>query len=282
MWSLFKLQAKGYFSNIFSKVDFFTTVVFLFALGSISLVGIQHSVPDIEYDSDIISSINISIISSITILMVMNSALYSFGFSFFEMKNSVLLKRIGATKISKIEAIFSFISWGMVTMLFTIIWIVFWVGIFQIPYIGEHTGGLLYVNPTMWKNTNWLGVIFAILITAISFYAIAFFFVSIFKDAEQYNIVTTFYFFIFAFLGGAFTPNANREWMNIISYMSPLGWGSELMNHSIHGAKVFNFGGYDFGGVHHINSLKSVGHFAFPLLYGGLAAGASVKLFKWD
>lgn len=279
MGALFKLQAKAYFANIFSKIDFFMAVIFLLVLGSLASTGLG-------YNNPMLWKANIAIISSITIFMVMNSALFAFGFSFFEMKNSVLLKRIGATKISKFEAISSFLAWGMTTMLFTIIWISLWVGVFQIPYIAEHTGGLLYVDSSVWKNVNWVGVVLAILITAISFYSIAFFLVSIFKDAEQYNIATTFYMFIFAFLGGVFTPNAGRDWMDVIGYMSPLGWGSELMQHSMVGANVFNFHGYDISLgpiIHeHISSLKAIGHFIFPLIYGGLAAGGSLKLFKWD
>ncbi len=278
MGALIKLQAKAYFSNIFAKVDYFTTVIFLLVLGSLVLSG--HS--DWKYNDPRLSRLNIAIISSITILMVMNSALYSFGFSFFEMKDSILLKRIGATKITKIEAIGSFLIWGMTTMVFILAWISFWVGIFQIPAIAKLTGGLLYVSPKLWENVNWGGFVVSILITSISFYAIAFFFVSILSDAEQYNIMTTFYFFVVAFLGGVFTPNANREWMKIIGHMSPLGWGSELMNHSMQGLPVFDLGGYKIPLHDDIGSFEAVGHFAFPIIYGSLAAGASLKFFKWD
>ena len=295
MWALYKLQARAYFANIFARVDFITTVIFLMVLGSIASFGISQGLGG-DLDPLTESSLwaaNISIISSITILMVMNSALYAFGFSFFEMKDSVLLKRIGATNISKSKAIISFLSWGSTTMVFTVAWIGVWVGIFQIPGVATGTNGLLYVGGDIWKNVNWGGVVVAILVTSISFYAIAFLFVSISKNSEMYNITTTFYFFFVAFLGGAFTPNAGRDWMTYVSYLSPLGWASEMMQHSMAGADVFQLGGYDmligYDGIlgsepiyNHIDALHASGHIVFPVLYGVLAGLASLKLFKWD
>lgn len=285
MFSLYKLQAKGYFANIFSKADFITTIMFLVVLGSITSFSMaNNSMIDLETQQGInqLSYANIGIISSITILMVMNSALYSFGFSFFEMKQSVLLKRIGATKISKIEAVSAFIMWGFTTMIFMVSWIAIWVGFFQIPAIAEWTNGLLYVAPELWKDVNWLGVVTAIIVTSISFYAISFLFVSISKNSEMYNILTTFYFFFVAFLGGSFTPNSGRDWMMYVGYLSPLGWASEMMSHSMLGGEVFHFGGYEMSNGQEVDALHSIGHILFPIVYGGLAGTASIKLFKWD
>lgn len=349
MYALYKLQAKSYFSNIFSKVEFITTFLFLAVLGSLIVFyigptfGSDATITNPAYNKTI-SSANITIISSIVLLMIMQSALNTFGLSFYEMKDSVLLRRIGATKISKPQAIGSFILWGMTTMLFTIAWIAFLVGIMQIQAIGEATGGVLYVDPAIWTNANWGGAILTIIIVAVSVYAIAFFFVSIAPSSETYNIISIFYFFLMAFLGGSLTPNAGREWMTVIGYMSPLGWGRELMDASMNGLSVFNLtsdGGYvgatvtipvdtittnqpttdqidiwlqnngysdlnegfmatditlnfeantdtiniesvTIYGTAPENLFMALGRFGFPVIYGGLAAGASVKFFKWD
>ncbi len=237
MGALYKLQAKAWFANIFNKMDFIMTFLFLMVLGSF----VSFKAGDATYNDLTLSRMNITMISSIVLLMVASSAINTFGVSFFEMKESVLLKRIGATNISKFEAVVSFILWGMTSMLFIILWMMLIVGFCQFVFFAELTGGLLYVDPTLWLNVNWVGVIVAIIMTMVSFYAIAFFFVSISKNASSYQITGTFYFFLISFLGGAYTPNADVLWMDVISFLSPLGWGRELMSASMNGAQVFNF-----------------------------------------
>lgn len=329
MLALYKLQAKGYFSNMFNKIEFFTTIMFLAVLGSMiifktsSAFGGSANLDNQEYVM-MISKLNITIISSIALMMIMNSAMQSFGLSFFEMKESVLLKRIGATKISKFEAVSSFLLWGLTTMLITMVWMSIWVGICQIPSVAEATNGLLYVDGSIWKGLNYGGMIVAIIITALAFYAISFLFVSFSKNAEMFQIMSTFYFFVAVFLGGTFSPSADREWMTIIGYLSPLGWGTSLMSNSaLQGfnqsliehalnndvpnlnivpigiqegasANVFNFSGYYIfdeintmpGAVEisfeHVGTFYVIGDIIFPMIYGILAALASMRIFKWD
>ncbi len=287
MWALYKLQAKAWFSNLFNKIDFLMTLLFLVVLGSFIVVQ-----PGVKGNDTIISSMNVTMISSIVLLMVASSSINTFGISFFEMKESVLLKRIGATNISKFGAVGSFILWGMTSMLMLLGWMFIIVGFCQIPSISEGTGGMLWVSGETWRNVNWVGVIIAILITMISFYAIAFFFVSINKNATGYQMMATFYFFLISFLGGAYTPNADRVWMDTISFLSPLGWGRDLMTHSMMGQNVFNFNGssvYDeilVAGVsvhkNYMSVWQQAGMFAMPIIYGGLAGVSSAKFFKWD
>lgn len=241
MWALYKLQAKAWFANMFNKMDFIMTFLFLMVLGS--FIAFKF---DGGYDDPTLWRLNITMISSIVLLMVASSAINTFGISFFEMKESVLLKRIGATNITKFEAVASFILWGMTSMLFIIGWMAIIVGFCQIPALAENNGGLLYVDGSLWANVNWIGVIVSILITMVSFYAIAFFFVSISKNSTAYQMTATFYFFLISFLGGAYTPNADILWMDIISFLSPLGWGRDLMSASMSGANAFDFvNGYE-------------------------------------
>lgn len=298
MFALFKLQSKGYFANRHNKTDFITTIMFIIVIGSLTLSGITNgwsetvllpngatiNMGGANIDNEIfrmkISYANIAIITSIAMMMVMSAAMQTFGMSFFEMKDSVLLKRIGATKISKGSAVGSFILWGLTSMLFIIGWMSLWVGVFQIPAISESTNGLLYVDPSVWANVNWAGFFVAVITTSIAFYAIAFFFVSFNKNSESYQISSTFYFFLAVFLGGTFTPDANREWMTIISYLTPLGWGTDLAISSMIGNNVFDIN--SIATIEHVTNFEAIGRFVFPLLLGGLAGLASIKLFKWD
>lgn len=312
MFALYKLQAKSYFLNTFNKISFFTSIMFLGVMGSIIVFNMSGNWDDGFYQTKI-SYLNMSIISSIVLMMVMNASLDAFGFSFLEMKKSVLLKRIGATKISKFEAVGSFLLWGFTSMLLTVGWMSIWIGICQISEVGKFTNGMLYVSPEIWETANFGGMILAIIITTFAFYAISFFFVSISKNAEMYEIITTFYFFFAALLGGSLTPNANREWMTTISYMSPLGWGTQLMtNSSLEGvnnyaleeancinesASVFNWAdGYYILDIDntsikdgsilykftHVESLIAIGSIVLPTIYGTAAGISSVKFFRWD
>ncbi len=293
MWALYKLQAKGWFSNMFNKMDFIMTVMFLMVLGSfvhfqvIDKSSWTEMGPMVNDPLTGLSLMNITMISSIVLLMVASSAMNTFGISFFEMKESVLLKRIGATEITKFQAVASFILWGMTSMVLLLGWMALIVGLCQI-----NQGGILWVDPAMWANVNWIGVIVSIIIVMVSFYAIAFFFVSINKNSSTYQITATFYFFLISFLGGAYTPNADRLWMNVIGFMSPLGWGRDMMTYSMMGYNVFDFTngivatGTNIFGKPVTQQLETGWHVAgqlfMPIIYGGLAAGFSAKFFKWD
>ncbi len=267
MGALYKLQAKAWFANMFNKMDFVMTFMFLAVLGS--FISLPYDV----WNDPTLSRLNITMISSIALLMVASSAINTFGISFFEMKESVLLKRIGATEITQLQAIASFVLWGMTSMLLIIGWMALLIGICQIPAFAQLTGGVLYVLPETWKNANWIGVIVAILITMISFYAIAMFFVSITGNSNSYQIMSTFYFFLISFLGGAYTPNADIVWMNVISFLSPMGWGRDLMTASMNGSNVFNLGGY------HIDSILDINTIGFSSYNDALSA---LSKASWD
>lgn len=288
MFALYKLQGKVWFANIFNKIDFLMALLFLGVMGSFMVMNS-------ESDSQL-SNMNIAIIASISLLMVASSAINTFGMSFYEMKESVLLRRIGATEITKGKAVGAFILWGMTSMCFIVGWMFLWVGICQIPFIKELTGGILWVSAETWKGVNWAGFFVAIIITMISFYAIAFFLVSISKNSTAYQMLGTFYFFIIAFLGGAYTPGADRLWMDIISFTSPLGWGTDMMNASLQGHPVFNLTGYSYDGIIGFNPItelpitdtievsgwKNAGQIFMPLIYGIGAGLGAAKFFKWD
>ncbi len=290
MFALYRLQAKAWFANLFNKMDFMMVVLFLAVMGSMVAMNFNFNIDDstsMMSETHKLMMMNMVIIGSITTMMIASSALNTFGVSFFEMKESVLLKRIGATEISKPSAILSFVLWGMTSMAMIIGWMYFIVLIMQIPAIASATGGVLYIG-NLWKDVNVVGLLAGIIETMIAFYAIAFLFVSITPTSSSYQIIATFYYFLVAFLGGGFTPNADRAWMDVIGFLSPFGWGSGLIGDSLLGMDIFNLGGYSNGlpnssdGYYGVDSWEAIGQFVMPVIYGGLAIVGSVKLFKWD
>ncbi len=292
MFALYKLQAKVWFVNIFNKIDFFMVILFLAVMGSIVAMNMQNAgIPESSYDAAL-SSANLAIIGSITLMMVASSAINTFGMSFFEMKNSVLLKRIGATEITKPKAIGAFILWGMTSMVMIVGWMFLLVAIFQIPSTSDAWGGVLWVSSEAWANVQWAGVLVSIIIVMVSFYAIAFFLISISKDVTTFQMIGTFYFFLATMLGGSYTPNADRLWMDVIGFMTPLGWGGGIMSAALSGQDWWNiidgFEAITFGPggafifAEGSSGLKNAANIAMPILYGGLAGLASAKYFKWD
>lgn len=267
MKALYKLQAKAWISNPFVKSEFLLSVVFLVVLSAMATQNTSNP--------DLLSITNLGIIGSIIALFTMNSAIYSFGFSFYEMKESVLLKRIGATKISKGGAIGSFVLWGMTSMAIMWVWILAIVGIASA--VGPDVSGILYVSKDAWANIDWVSTLSGLIVTAISFLPIAFLFVSLAPNSEIYNSIATIYFMLVGFLGGSMTPNVDREWMNIISYMSPLGWSTNLVQNGL-------FGITEWTSAAPLGDWTSIGlvDLAIPLAYGAAAGLASAKFFKWD
>lgn len=282
MYALYKLQAKVWFANMFNKIDFFMTLLFLSVMGSLVAAGLGGYS---DMTATALSQANLAIVSSVVLMMVASSSINTFGMSFFEMKESVLLKRIGATEITKPKAIGAFMLWGMTSMIFIVLWMFFIVFLFQIPMLADNPGalgGILYISGKDWATIDWSGVIVAIIIVMVSFYAIAFFFISISKDVTAYQMIGTFYFFLATMLGGSFTPNASREWMDIIGFLSPLGWGGDIMASATHGAEWYNIiDGYSYGTIDE-NGIKAAGNIFMPIIYGGLAGLAAAKFFKWD
>ncbi len=163
-------------------------------------------------------------------------------------------------------------------------WMFLLVALFQIPSSPDTLGGVLWISKDAWANVDWLGVVTAIIIVMVSFYAIAFFFISISKNATSYQMMSTFYFFLVAMLGGSFTPNADRMWMDVIGFLSPLGWGGDIMNAAMHGQQWYNIvDGYNTTiWAEGATGLKVAGNIFMPIIYGTLAGLASFKFFKWD
>lgn len=273
MFALYKLQLKVWIKNPFSLFDFLMATIFFIVLASIVAVTYEDNLTD----PDAVQAMALVFGSVITILIV-SSGLFSFGYTFFVMKDSVLLKRIGATKLSKTSAISSFILFGMSTFMLVLLYLFFLMFLL---------GDVIGIVPALdWANVNWGGLFLGIFIGLIASYIIAFFFISISQNAQIYNIYTMIYFLVVAFLGGLFTPAATETWVLIVGWITPVGWTADLISGSLMGGDVFNFvDGYGLTGVG--SEIGETGTMAalnifmpviFSLVFGVIAA----KLFKWD
>ena len=283
MIALYKLNTNVLFKNPFLYVNFVISFMFLLVFGSIlkaSMVG----VPD-----EFVRQAMTGLFGSLLVMIILNSGMYSFGYSFFLIKESVLLKRIGSTKITKMGAIFAYTLSGFTMLSINILWL------FLAAFL--LSGDVIGLIPSLnWDAgaQGWTGVIFGIIVAAIVSYITAFFFVSICKNSEIYNLVITLYFFIALFLGGgiSFTSEPSPEWMTWIGRCTPVGWNISFVSDAMLGNNVWDFAnGYSYvTGVTplgepiktEVESWKAILNAFLPLVFAGVMLGITTKTFKWD
>ena len=272
MGSLFKLQAKSALKNPTTYMSLVMATIFMIVFGAVFSVGSEGS------------SVGTGIALGVVISMIMlNNANNAFGYSLFTLKDSIMLKRIGSTKITKFGAVVSFILWGITQLLFTILylliltWFLGAVGFFP----------ALIWNPSNEYGINYIGLFTAIIIGGISFYLISFFFASISTSAESYRVISQFYFFFAVLLGGGFSMTGGSEWQSIVSKLTPVGWNRDFLIGTTSGADVFNFNdGYYQNGSNPLLSNASGTMAALnifmPMLFSVGIGAIAVKTFEWD
>lgn len=277
MFALYKMQARVWFKNPFSYFSFIFATFFLVVLGAIaSVTGTTDQQVQLLVQTSFGMAISAMIISSAN----------NFGFTIFNLRDSILLKRIGATKITKTQVISEIVLWGVTTLIFVMVWIFFlqWLlgftGFFGTYSTGENI-------ETDWAGIKWAGLILAILIGAIVSYIISLFFISISPNTDTYNIITLFYFFFAVFLGGGVTIANQRDWMNIAGKLTPIGWNREFIVSSVNGFDVFNFTADNiatapFDSVETIEGYRSALDFFMPFVFMIIVMPFTVKAFKWD
>ncbi|BDV03726.1 MAG: hypothetical protein HPPSJP_4470 [Candidatus Hepatoplasma scabrum] len=281
MFALYKMQARVWFKNPFSYFSFIFATFFLVVLGAISAVQDTTSgASDQQVQLLVQTSFGMAISA-----MIISSA-NNFGFTIFNLRDSILLKRIGATKITKTQVISEIVLWGITTLFFVMIWIFFLQWLLGVTgFFGQYSTGENI--ETDWGRIKWGGLIVAILIGAVVSYTIALFFISISPNTDTYNIITLFYFFFAVFLGGGVTIANTRDWMNIAGKLTPIGWNREFIVSSVSGFDVFNFTSANivnppFDSFEKIEGYTSALDFFMPFVFMIIVMPFTVKAFKWD
>ncbi len=269
MFALFKLQIKVLFKNPFLIFDFLIAFIFILIFGSL----IQNNASlALEAQKQVAMT---SLFGFIVAMLLLNSGMYSFGFSFFSMKESVLLKRIGASKISKPGALSAFMLSGLTILCLVLIWT------FSLTAILGVAG---VIPQIAWADAKWGAVIVGIIIGGITSYILALFFVSISKNTEIYNMFTTLFFFFAVFLSGGLT-GSDARWMEIISYLTPVGWNADFISNAFLGLPVWNLGGYTgniMGMPMSVEAWEASLDLIMPIIFATVAGLATIKTFKWD
>ncbi len=264
MWPLIKLQFRAWIKS--------PSPVFTFMIPTIFLLIMQPIAEASALDTNDITSI----IASVVTITMISAGLMNFGFTMFELRKSVIMKRIGSTQMSKPEALVGFFGWHFMLIMLQVIYIFF------IGWLMSNVSHY-YSSEIVFSEINWGGVVYAVFIGTVLSLVLGFFFLSISKTIEVFNMFTFLYFFIASFMGGIFIPSTGLVWMTWVGYFIPHTYVAELMTHSFAGYDVWHLGsGYMMANGTMQEVWKTNMNIFFPLVSTAFFAGVSLKTFKWD
>lgn len=209
---LIQLMLKYYYKGFF--VPFFLVVwpiLILFLQG--------FAFKNIEGDAK--TSVHL-IIGSIAMVQAMSVGIFIIPQTILEFKNSVLLKRIGATNIKPVFFVSSVILVGFIFIFIAFLWTLLWAGIF----FGSDYGWSDIALP---KHIL-ISIPFIVLmfISSISFGIML---ASVFKSTTAFIAVSNTIFFPIAFLSGSFVPInliLASDVLRIFTYINPFKYVLDL------------------------------------------------------
>ncbi|NQX83117.1 MAG: hypothetical protein HRS50_00160 [Mycoplasmataceae bacterium] len=262
MGSLYKLITK---TNLKSPAIAFPLIMPLVFILLYS-VGIEDGLDSASMDA-IVASFLITTLS----IQTMNSGLMGFGINFMSIKKSVLLRRIGATKLRKLDVIIAVLLYGLTMWLITFVWIFILIIVFNMSGLFYSLNSKEHILTTgiasFFTLIEWPKLIAALIIMLIVSYSFSLFIVSITHNETTYQAIIMFYFFTASFMGGMIFPGEIPEWMNIVGYLIPHAYAGELFDWTI---------------GEEIPTTKLVFDFIVPIIFTTACMFGAVKLLKFD
>ncbi len=284
MIKLYKLIAK---TNFKSPIILFPFVMPLILMLMYSVM-VPSSLNNIDGAQAFVNSIFFTLLS----ITIMQSGLMGVGFNFMNLKKSVMLRRIGATKMNKSEILGAFLLYGLTIFFINIVWAfaiyaiidqmgMFWTNVEpgSAPIIldgvtynsGDHI--TLHIDWSLFSMEKFGKVILVIIIGALLSYGIGFFFVSISDDINKFQGLVSMYFFGTAILGGMMIPSNDIEWMQWVGLFLPHVYFSHLFDWAIGNPATNSIINQDV-----MLSLD----FIIPIVVGIVAFTAAVKFLKFE
>ncbi|MDQ7983257.1 MAG: ABC transporter ATP-binding protein/permease [Spiroplasma sp.] len=156
-----------------------------------------------------------SLVGSISMVQAMSVGIFIIPQTILEFKNSVLMKRIGATNIKPVFFVISVIIIGFIFIVVAFLWTLLWAGIF----FGNKFGWDVVALPS-----DILPTIPFLVILIITSIAIGMMFASMFKSTTSFIAVSNVFYLPVAFLSGGFIPIemiTNSDILKYITYINP-------------------------------------------------------------
>lgn len=211
-----------------------------------------------------------AVFSTILMMITMQSGLMGFGINFITIKKSVLLRRIGATELSKMDVIIAMILFGLTLWIISLVWIFIVVVLFTVIGIFYSTGitsGDNVATLSWIKDVHWGKLILETIIMLYLSYSMGMLFTTIAPDDQAYMGMAMMYFFFAGFFGGIMLAGSTPEWMNYIGYIVPHRYVDYLT---------------DWTSGKSVESWQLALGFVIPILIGTISIGGAAKLLKFD
>lgn len=233
-WPLISLMLKYYYKGFF--VPFF---LIAYPILILFLQGFAFS----EMGPDPVTGVLPihSLVGSISMVQAMSVGIFIIPQTILEFKNSVLMKRIGATNIRPVFFVISVIIIGFIFILVAFLWTLLWAGIF----FGQRFGWRVVALPT-----DILPTIPFLIILIITSIALGMMFASVFRSTTSFIAISNVFYLPIAFLSGGFIPVSMIESSAIlknITYINPFkycldpflaAWNSQFVWKNIYYAYI--------------------------------------------
>ncbi len=299
MFTIIKMQARSILRNPASFFIVVFPLILVPVLTSVAVFGFENGllqtftdpaqVTQATEEFNSVLAIVLSSVIAITILAAINN---SFGSNFMELKKSIIIKRLGSTQVTKTNAMLGFLLWAVllatVQVLYTVFlfWIVDVSGLLEVSSAALGTINGTFFNP----NIDWLSVIYGLIMLMLVSFAMTFFFMSIATNAETYQIMAFFYFFLVMYFGGLIFT-ANVQWMNIVSLFLPHTYVAGFLNGAFNGHYVISglndglpiniWDMSNYSDDYILNGVSSL-NVIMPIIFTGAFGYIGIKNFRWD
>ncbi|QBQ07481.1 ABC transporter ATP-binding protein [Spiroplasma gladiatoris] len=228
---LINLLIKYYFKSIVQPFFLFGFPIIMLFIEGFVFKGkmLSNNLGDTEY------SLLHNIIGSISITQIIATGIFVIPQTIIEFKNSVLLKRIGATNIKPLFFVLTVITIGTIFMVITFFWTLLWAGIM----FGSSYGWKEIATP--YQTPYALIFLLIILLGSIS---LGMLLSSLFKSTTDYVAVANILYLPIAFLGGSFLPIdfiLSSDVLKYATYLNPFKYCMEPFNEAWAGKLTFDY-----------------------------------------
>lgn len=234
-----------------------------------------------------------SIIGILT-FQIVSSGIQQVPSAIMEFKNSVLLKRIGATPIKPIDFILCVVLVYLAFIVLQILWIILWMTLifgFHQFETGINKQTIDGIQAMFHGHVEWGGFIVSEIYIVLLSCIVGIFVSSISKTASQATAMSMGFFFMAMLLSGQLIPIPAMDeimFFKVVSWMTPFRYGNQLAFMAWNGVSIFNSAQWSsaligMGGqvLYQFEPWMGWVSWFMPLAYSGLFIGISVYKFKW-
>ncbi len=278
IYHLMVLRAKTFIKSPGMVFAFIMPLIYLIILGSVT--------PNLNQQLGALITMNI-----------MSTIIFSFGQVMAQWKESVVIKRIGATPIKKSQFIITMLMFSFLFVTLSIMWTLGFAAFFEaIGLFGSVTNketGISIPKEIYWSHVDFGALILGVIITIALTFGVATIFVSISSSSEIYSTMAMLYYMVSLFGGGLmFTPDmvagTSAEWLTYLGYILPHSWSAQWIMSSFGGIRIDPnisssvesniLSPWDFEFDNHIQIPRLV----IPLVLAPIYGMIGIKLFSWE